>query len=144
RAEFFGLTFGPESLLDLNKLHKEWYDWTMKGGAKPEFLKKRVAYYVAGLEQWKYADGLEDISNTNLTLYLHSDGSADDVFRSGTIGEQGPAAEPADKYTYDPLDVRPEQLERKEVSRSSWRFESLSATDQSRALNLFADGRVYN
>jgi hypothetical protein len=97
-----------------------------EGGPKPEFLKKRVAYHVAGLEQWKYADRLEDISNTNLTLYLHSDGSANDVFRSGTIGEQRPAAEPADKYTYDPLDVRPEQLERKEVNRSSWRFQSLS------------------
>ena len=26
-----------DSQLDLNKLHTEWYDWAMKGGAKPEF-----------------------------------------------------------------------------------------------------------
>jgi putative CocE/NonD family hydrolase len=143
-AAFEGLTFGPASLLDMNKLHKEWYDWTMKGGPKPEFLKKRVAYYVAGAEQWKYADSLEDISETTTTLYLHSDGSAIDVFRSGSIGQQGPAEEPVDKYVYDPLDVRPEQLERGEVSRNSWMFQSLSATDQSRALNLFGNGVIYH
>ena len=47
--------------MDLNSLHKEWYDWTMKGGKKPTFLKKRVAYYVAGEEKWKYTDSLESI-----------------------------------------------------------------------------------
>src|SRR5438309_5977446 len=56
-----GLKFGEASMLDLNKLHKEWYDWTMKGSPKPEFLKRRVAYYAVGAEQWKYADSLETI-----------------------------------------------------------------------------------
>ncbi len=32
-----GLRFGEASLVDLNKLHKDWYDWTMKTGKKPEF-----------------------------------------------------------------------------------------------------------
>ena len=45
-AQFGGLTFGPRSLLDLPKLHLEWYAWTMQGGSKPEFLRKPVAYYV--------------------------------------------------------------------------------------------------
>ena len=39
-----GLTCGDASLLDLNKLHAEWYGWTLKNGKKPDFLKKRVAY----------------------------------------------------------------------------------------------------
>jgi len=55
KAEVGGLKFGQASVLDLNKLHTEWYDWAMKGGPKPEFLKKRVAYYVVGAEEWKYA-----------------------------------------------------------------------------------------
>ncbi len=55
KAEVGGLKFGQASVLDLNKLHAEWYDWVMKGGAKPEFLKKRVAYYMMGAEEWKYA-----------------------------------------------------------------------------------------
>src|SRR5205814_1585070 len=56
-----GLTFANASLLDLNQLHKEWYDWTMKDGKEPAFLKKRVAYYVTGADQWKFADSLEAI-----------------------------------------------------------------------------------
>ena len=30
--EVGGLKFSEASLLDMNQLHKEWYDWTMKGG----------------------------------------------------------------------------------------------------------------
>ncbi len=46
--EFGGLRLGEASLVDLNKLHEEWYDWTLKNGKKPTFLKKRVSYYVTG------------------------------------------------------------------------------------------------
>ena len=49
--EVGGLTFGDASLLDMNDLHRQWYDWTLKNGPKPEFLKKRVAYYVVGRER---------------------------------------------------------------------------------------------
>jgi len=41
--EVGGLGFGPASLLDLNALHKAWYDWTLKDGPRPEFLEKRIA-----------------------------------------------------------------------------------------------------
>ena len=37
----------------MNDLHRQWYDWTLKNGPKPEFLKKRVAYYVVGTERGK-------------------------------------------------------------------------------------------
>ncbi|HEV3408666.1 MAG TPA: CocE/NonD family hydrolase, partial [Chthoniobacterales bacterium] len=46
KDEVAGVKFGPGSLLDLNDLHRQWYDWTMKGGPRPEFLKDRVAYYL--------------------------------------------------------------------------------------------------
>lgn len=93
-AEFGGLKVGEASLLDLNKLHKEWYNWTMKAGKKPAFLKKRVAYYVIGEEKWKYADSLEAITKKVQKLYLDSDGQANDVFHSGTLTEKPPKAAP--------------------------------------------------
>jgi putative CocE/NonD family hydrolase len=111
QAEFGGLKFAEASLLDLNKLHVEWYDWTMKGGAKPEFLKARVAYYLAGAETWKYADSLETIADETRRLYLSSDGSAGDVFRSGSLSATAPGAQPPDSYVYDPLDTRRAALE---------------------------------
>jgi len=135
--EVGGLTFGDASMVDLPKLHVEWYDWTMKGGKAPEFLKKRVAYYVVGPEQWKYADSLDTISNTKETLYLNStNGEANDVFQSGSLTEEKPGAAKPDQYTYDPLDVRPAELEKEGVKNY--------LTDQRSALNLFGDGVVYH
>jgi len=138
-ANVGGLRFGASSLLDMNKLHKEWYDWTMKGGAKPEFLKKRVAYYVvgAGEDNWKYADSLEAIANEKRTLYLHSKGEANDAFHSGTLTEGKPAAEPADKFTYDPLDSRYGALEHASQDPNY-------LTNQLEALNRFGNGVIYH
>jgi len=109
-----GLRFGEASLVDLNKLHKEWYDWTMKDGKRPEFLKKRVAYYVVGpgAECWKYADSFEAVSSEKRLMYLHSDGTANDVFSSGTLRPDKPLKENPDSYSYDPLDTRPAEVER--------------------------------
>src|SRR5258708_2908143 len=45
RTEFGGIRCGPEILIDLHELQLHWYSWTMSDGAKPPFLKNRVAYY---------------------------------------------------------------------------------------------------
>jgi uncharacterized protein len=113
KREVGGLKFGEASVLDLNKLHTEWYDWVMKSGSRPEFLKKRVAYYVVGegAENWKYADSLESISNEKRTLYLESNGNAESVFRSGVLSGKAAAGASSDKWTYDPLDTRPGDAE---------------------------------
>jgi hypothetical protein len=134
-----GLTFGPASQLDLNDLHRQWYDWTMKDGPKPEFLKKRVAYYVVGpgAETWKYADTLEEIGTERRKLYLTSEGGrANDVFRSGSLTADKPRPSEPDRFVYDPLDVRPAELESQPVNDY--------LTDQRGALNLFGNGLVYH
>jgi putative CocE/NonD family hydrolase len=137
KAEVGGLKFGQASVLDLNKLHTEWYDWAMKGGAKPEFLKKRVAYYLVGAEGWKYADSLESISNVTKTLYLGSNGEPGDVFRSGRLSE-GKASSTAatDSWIYDPLDTRPGSAESDDDGNS--------LTSQRSVLNLFGEGAIYH
>lgn len=137
KAEVGGLKFGAASVLDLNKLHTEWYDWAMKGGAKPEFLKKRVAYYVVGADEWKYADSLETISNATKTLYLGSNGGPRDVFRAGMLLEGKPGAMGAvDEWIYDPLDTRPGVTEPDEDPNY--------LTSQRAAINLFEEGAVYH
>jgi len=137
RKEVGGLTFGDASLLDMNELHVGWYDWTMKNGKPPEFLKKRVAYYVTGAEQWKYADSLDAISNAKRILYLNSsNGEANHAFHSGSLTEAKPSAAKPDQYVYDPLDVRPAELEKEDIKNN--------ITDERYALNLFGDGVVYH
>ena len=135
--EFSGLKFAEASLLDMNKLHQEWYDWTLKGAAKPEFLKDHVAYYLMGAEEWRYASSLEAISTTGRRLYLNSSaGMANDVFHSGSLAELPPLDSQPDAYIYDPLDVHMAELEREEIKNN--------LSDQRYDLNLFGAGLVYH
>lgn len=139
KKEVGGLTFGDASLLNMNELHKKWYDWTMKNGPKPEFLKKQVAYYVVGpgAENWKYADSLDTIASEHRVLYLTSqNGVANDVFHSGQLSAQS-SLSTADKFVYDPRDLRPgEELEQQDIDKP--------ITDQRYALELFGNGVIYH
>jgi len=138
KKEVGGLTFGDASMLDMNDLHRQWYDWTLKAGTKPEFLKKRVAYYVIGpgAENWKYADDLESIATEHRRLYLTSQTStANDAFHSGEMVEQPPSSAP-DKFVYDPRDLRPAELEKEDIAKPY--------TDERYALNLSGNGVVYH
>ena len=136
KKELGGLTFSDASVLDLNKLHTEWYDWTLKNGKKPEFLKKRIAYYVMGADEWKYADSLETLANDKLTLHLGSDGTAGDLFHSGWLGKEAKTGAAADAWVYDPLDTRPGDAENPD--------EPMFLTSQAAVANLYGEGAIYH
>jgi putative CocE/NonD family hydrolase len=125
----------------MNRLHREWYDWTMKGGPRPAFLRKRVAYWVMGkgAEEWKYADDLASLADSTLTLYLDSEGGANDVLHSGRLtADRPPAGRAPDAYVYDPLDPRPiETLESAPPPADYYRA-------QATAFNLMGAGLVYH
>jgi putative CocE/NonD family hydrolase len=156
--EVGGVKFGPGAIVDLNDLHRQWYDWTMKAEPKPAFLKNQVAYYLlapgnSGANgEWKYADNLETLTANPKTFYLDSkNGDANGVFRSGILGDatpssrsqqqrgEGTAAPSPDKFTYDPLDTsRGENVEGTDPK------EKTAALDQTFALSIGKDGLVYH
>lgn len=137
KREFGGLNFGEASMLDMNSLHKEWYDWVLKSSDKPRFLKNNVAYYVSGKEEWKYAESLDAIGSTKKILFLDSDaGRAHDAFHSGLLNEAKPTNSESDNYTYDPLDIRPAELEKQDIENYF--------TDERYALNLYGNGLIYH
>ncbi len=103
RMEVGGVSFGPASVLDLARLHVDWYDWTLRGAPKPEFLQKPVAYYVAGADVWRYADTLEAVTARFATGYLDSARNATDIFSSGSLGPTTGDGRP-DSYHHDPRD----------------------------------------
>jgi hypothetical protein len=106
-----GVKFGPNALLDIPQLHLDWYGWTLKGGERPNFLKKQVAYYIAGADQWRYADTLEAITAKMQPLYLHSTGgAATDVLAAGALSADKTSS-PPDHYLYDPRDTSNATLE---------------------------------
>jgi len=143
--EVGGVKFGPAAIVDLNDLHRQWYDWTMKNGPKPESLKNQVAYYVlaAGNSgangEWKYADSFEALTANSRTFYLDSkNGDANSVFRSGTLTQNHPK-EGADRFVYDPLDThRGENVEGVEDNQKT------AGIDQRFALSIGTDGLVYH
>ncbi len=142
--EVGGIKFGGAAVIDLNDLHRQWYDWTMKSGPKPVFLKDRVAYYLlapgnSGANgEWKYADDFEKLTANHHAFYLDaSDGGGNGVFRAGTLSEK-PAGTGADEYIYDPLDThRGEEVENVDNEKTA-------GVDQRRALNIGKDGLVYH
>jgi putative CocE/NonD family hydrolase len=140
-----GIKFGPGAIVDLNDLHRQWYDWTMKAAPKPPFLKNRVAYYLlapgnSGANgEWKYADDFATLTANPQTFYLASkDGDANGVFRSGALTENR-STTGADKFVYDPLDThRGEFVEGVEPK------EKTAGIDQTFALSIRDDGLVYH
>lgn len=101
QESFGGIRVGRASCVDMQKLHVDWYRWSMEGGPRPEFLRKSVAYYVVGAERWRYADSLDAITARYTTLFLDSTARAKGIFSSGTLGPDIGRGDP-DSYTYDP------------------------------------------
>jgi len=125
KADVGGLKFGPASLVDIPKLHVDWYSWTMLGGARPEFLKERVAYYVMFADRWRYAESLEAVTGESRPMLLDSRGGANDLYGAGTLVASG-AGGPPDHYVYDPRDV------------------SLAATEEKVDPSSYVDQRMLN
>ncbi len=137
-ATFRGLTFDERSVLDLNALHLGFYEWALGRGPRPEQLKDRVTYYVAGpgAEVWRSAPTLAEATHAAQKWYLHSNGYANDVFHSGRLLPTQPTTQTApDTYVYDPLDI------------SRIRFDgerSDSYVDQTSAVSLGERGLIYH
>ena len=113
RTPIGGIEFGPASLVDLPKVHLDWYRWTMAGGPKPEFLKDAVAYYVMGAEEWRYAGSLEKVTAEMKPLLLNSSSNPTHILSSGTLQVQDSkrALGSPDHFVYDPRDVSTAELE---------------------------------
>jgi len=109
--ELAGLVFGDNSVLNMDQLHREWYDWILKGGSKPDFLKKRVCYYMMGENEWKYADSLDGIANGRDVWYLSSiDGKPHDFFHSGCLQQTlDNTSKNPDVFRHDPLELMPKE-----------------------------------
>jgi uncharacterized protein len=135
--EFGGLKVGPASMIDMPKLHLDWFAWTMQGGPKPEFLQKPVAYYVMGAERWRYADTLDQVTAGHRPCFLDSRINANDIFCSGSLGNAPGTGEP-DWYAYDPRETHGPEVDAEAHTTGD------SLTDQSVALALGGRLLVYH
>jgi putative CocE/NonD family hydrolase len=108
--ELGGLTFGENSVIDIEQLHLDWFDWVFRNGERPAFLQDRVAYYVMESNEWKHAPNIEAVANGTQTWYLSSaSGEAGDVFHSGELETARPVQAGFNSYVYDPLEAPQER-----------------------------------
>ncbi|MCK5746784.1 MAG: CocE/NonD family hydrolase [Oricola sp.] len=86
-----------------------FFDRFLKGerGAFPSSTPK-VRYYAMGENKWKSDSQWPPKAAKEVRVYLRSGGGANSLFGDGTLSFDAPGAnEPADDFTYDPLNPSP-------------------------------------
>lgn len=68
----YGLTLDPVALIDVGDLRYQWFNYVLKGGAKPTLLQDKVNYELVGANEWRHAQSIADMSNAVWRLYLTS------------------------------------------------------------------------
>jgi putative CocE/NonD family hydrolase len=101
----------------------------MADGPKPDFLKKRVAWYVMGSDTWRYADTLEAVTARSVPYFLNSAANADKLAAPGSLSPKVPAHAWRDEYIYDPRDVANAELESKVDADDPTTTQMLAAND---------------
>lgn len=155
------LQFAPQAKVDMATVRYEWFRWAFGMGEKPAFLQHRIMYYMAGAEEWRGCDTLEEAFSTKKNFFMSSDGVANDLFHSGRLHEDERAT-PADRYVNDPFDTGIIEMElfRRPIDRASkgnttiqypdplrglqWQLAGEDPTEQAYAYNLRGQGVVYH
>jgi putative CocE/NonD family hydrolase len=60
----------PAAAVALRELRYQWFDFILRGGAKPALLEDRVNYEVAGANTWRHAPSIAAMSNYARRFYL--------------------------------------------------------------------------
>ncbi len=102
-----GLTIPDSAVLDMQALHAGWYDWILGRGPKPALLRDKVNYFMLGADEWRHAASLAAASSgESLGFYLSAPDHAPlNVFHSGSLVGEPPAAEPPTVIVSDPREL---------------------------------------
>jgi uncharacterized protein len=109
-----GLTIPEAAVLDMRKLHADWYDFALGRGPQPAFFHDRVAYFVLGADEWRYAGSLAAASSgAELVFHLSApEGTPEGVFRSGRLRAATPGGEPPALLVSDPRELPELEVEK--------------------------------
>jgi len=67
----------PGAAVALRELRYQWFDFVLRGGARPALLRDRVNYEVAGADTWRHVPSIAAMANGTLRLYLARAGSGE-------------------------------------------------------------------
>lgn len=97
------IDFGPSAVIDMDDLHRRWFDRWLKGLSNGVDEESRVRLFVMGSNEW-VNENEWPIARTQYTkYYLRSDGAANSLSGNGTLSTTAPGrrARP-DKFRFDP------------------------------------------
>lgn len=99
-----GLPIPANAVVDMVKLHADWYDWVLNKGPRPALLRDRVTYYMMGANAWRSAHTLDGASSGKaLSFFLHSPGGTPkNISAPGVLSPSLPTAEPPATIVSDP------------------------------------------
>ncbi|HZO87478.1 MAG TPA: CocE/NonD family hydrolase [Chthonomonadaceae bacterium] len=97
------LDFGPQSVRDLDTLYLRWFDRWLKGIPNGVDKEPPVDAFLMGTNAWRKFSAWPPREARLTKWYFHSGGRANSSAGDGRLSLEKPsAAEPADRYTYDP------------------------------------------
>ena len=104
----FGASIGLINLqTDLYSLELRWFDRFLKDIPNQIDQEAPVQIFVMGVNQWRTEQEWPLARAVATPWYLHSGGSANSASGDGTLSPAASGDEPADQYTYDPLNPVP-------------------------------------
>jgi len=100
--KFPDMDFGSQAQIPLRELQLAWFDYWLRGSqAAPS--TPPLQYFVMGANQWREADEWPPKGVRYVPFYLSSGGHANSVSGNGTLRENEPGVNPADRFVYDPM-----------------------------------------
>jgi len=94
--------FGPSAVVDETDFGLSWYDYLLKGASNGLDREKPVKIFVMGKNIWREEDDWPLAPARATRYYLHSAGKANSLNGDGTLTEEIPQQEAADRFIYDP------------------------------------------
>jgi putative CocE/NonD family hydrolase len=79
-----GYQLDAAAKIDLTEVRYRWFDYTLKGGAKPAILADKINYEVTGANVWKHAPSLKAMASDSARYYLSAEAAgpaADHAYR---------------------------------------------------------------
>ena len=89
RPTLAGYDLDPVAQIDIIALRYAWFDYVLRGGAKPAILADRVNYEVMGADVWKHAPTIVGLGSQRRRFYLSAERSGGENILSDLPGSRG-------------------------------------------------------
>lgn len=133
KNEIGGLKTGNKGVLEMFDLYRDWFNWTLKNGERPEVLKDRVTYYVVGKNDWYHEPEYQKFKQPNTKLYFTHIKNPSSVFNSGLLLIKKLNNQKAAEFESNPL-----------KNKDSTTRKDDYLLDQSEVMSINGDGLVYH